>query len=96
MGLGVGCGKAAALVASACDRTTEHSACFVVEARAGECLLGVCQMASVDVGDEKVLPDGEADFTGAETVCNLGYGAHLVNWQATDWDREADVVEAGL
>jgi hypothetical protein len=49
-----------------------------------------------DIGDQQVLPDGEAEFSGAESVGDLGDGAHLFNRKAADGDGDADVVEAGL
>ena len=97
VGLGVGGGEAAALVAGAGDGAAEHGAGFVVEAGCGEGLLGRLARWCVGMlGMMKVLPDGEADFAGAEAVCDVGDGAHLRDGQPADWDGEADVMEAGL
>ncbi len=53
-------------------------------------------MLGWDVGDDDVLPDGEAKFAGAEAVGDVGEGKHLGDRELPDRDRDADVVQAGL
>ena len=53
-------------------------------------------MLGGNVGDEEILPDGEADLAGAETVGDVGYGAHLGNRQAADGNGQADIMQASL
>jgi hypothetical protein len=96
MCLGVRCGEAAALVAGACNGTAEDGTSSVVEICRGQNLLDGFQVLCRDVGNEKVLPDGEANLAGAEAVCDVGDGVHLRNGQAADQNGDSDVVEARL
>ena len=96
VGLGVGGGEAAAFVAGAGDRAAEQGCGLVVEAGVADRLLSGFEMFSRDVGNDEVLPDGEAEFAGAEVVGDVGESAHLWRWQAADGNGDADVVEARL
>jgi len=94
--LGIGGRESAALVACAGDGAAEDSPRFVAEAGVGECQLRGFEMFGGNVGYEEILPDGEADLAGAETVGDVGDGAHLCNRQAADGNGEADVMQAWL
>jgi len=96
VGFGVGGREAAAAVAGAGDGSAENGACGDVEVSFGEGLFCSFEVLRGDVGDEQVLPDGEAELARAEAVGDVGEGAHLGDRQAADRDGDADVVQAGL
>src|SRR6266851_88306 len=96
MGFGVGGGEATALVAGAGYGSAHDSACREGEACGEDGRLCGFEVCGGDVGDDEVLPDGEAEFAGAEAIRDVGDGEHLVYRETTDGNGDADVVDAGL
>ena len=58
--------------------------------------LGVGDLGVGHAGDQKILPDREADIAVAEIAGHGGKRAHLVARHAADRERDADPVEPGL
>ena len=58
--------------------------------------LAASRLVAGDVGNDEILPDGEANFAVAVAVGNLGKSEHLCHGQAAHGDGDADVVQARL
>ncbi len=96
VGLGIRGSEATALIAGTCDCAAKDGTCFVVETSGVEGCLCCFELLCRDIRNEKVLPDGEADFSAAESIGNVRDGTHLFYWKAPDRNDHADVMEAVL
>jgi len=96
VGFSVRGGEAAALVACAGNGSGEDCAGVVIEACVLDSLRCDFEVLGRNVGDDEVLPDGEAEFTGAEVLGYVGERTHLRCGEMAYGDGNADVVEAGL
>jgi len=74
----------------------QHCAGGAIESSITQALNGIGYDAAVNVGDEQILPHGQAQFATAELIRNGSERAHLIDGQATYGDRNADVVQVGL
>ena len=66
--------KTAALVAGACDCSTEHTACGEVESGGEYGLFRGFKVVFRDVRYHEILPHGQPNLTAAETVRNIRHG----------------------
>ena len=76
----------------ASDETARNVSRFVAKASSENGFFGSFEFVVGDVGDEKVLPDGETDIAGAVFVSDVTELVYLIDGSATDWNDDAEVV----
>ena len=96
MALGVGRGETAAATTRAGDGPGEDGARGVVEPGGADGFASCFHVRRWDVGDQQVLPDGEAHFPAAEALCNLCKRTCLLGREPADRRADADIVQALL